>query len=219
VTRTIDPRLRRFAPGILATALLALPAAGAFAEKADREKPTHIEANRMSSDDVKRMSIFEGSVVLTKGTVRVLAERIVVRQDADGYQFATATGNPVRFRQRGDPKGDRPAVWTEGEALRLEIDDRNEKIELFERARVKRDQDLVTGEYIFLDQRTEYFSVSAGKDAPKGAAAAGAPAAETRVRAVIQPKLNPDPPKAPSTGAPAAPVPAPVLPAAPTGSR
>lgn len=190
---------------LLAAAWIAAPIA--LAEKADRDKPTHIESNRMSSDDAKRMSIFEGNVVLTKGTVRVLADRIVVRQDADGYQFATATGNPVRFRQRGDPKGDRPAVWTEGEALRLEIDDRNEKIELFERARVKRDQDEVNGEYIFLDQRTEYFSVSSGR----GAAAAAAPGPEGRVRAVIQPKLKP--------AAPAAPAPAPAAPASPTGSR
>jgi len=218
VTRTTDARLPRLLRGALAAALLALPAAVALAEKADRQKPTHIESNRMSSDDAKRMSIFEGSVVLTKGTVRVLADRIVVRQDADGYQFATATGNPVRFRQLGDPKGDRPAVWTEGEALRLEIDDRNERIELFERARVKRDQDVVNGEYIFLDQRTEYFSVSSGKGAPKDGAAAGAPAAETRVRAVIQPKISPEAPKAPSPGTPTPAAPAPG-PAAPTGSR
>lgn len=207
MTRSDDALIPRFLLRALAATLLAVPAAGAIAEKADREKPTHIEANRMSSDDAKRMSIFEGSVVLTKGTVRVLADRIVVRQDADGYQFATATGNPVRFRQLGDPKSDRAAVWTEGESLRLEIDDRNEKIELFERARVKRDQDEVRGEYIFLDQRTEYFSVSSGRDAAKGAAAPAAPAAETRVRAVIQPKLKPE-----TSKAPAAPAAAPAVP-------
>ncbi len=217
MTRTTDARFPRILRGTLATALLVVPAAAALAEKADREKPTHIEANRMSSDDVKRMSIFEGGVVLTKGTVRVLADRIVVRQDAEGNQFATATGNPVRFRQRGDPTGDRAAVWTEGEALRLEIDDRNEKIELFERARVKRDQDVVNGEYIFLDQRTEYFSVSSGKGAPKDGAAPGAPAAQTRVRAVIQPKINPVP--TPGSPTPAAPAPGLAAPAAPTGSR
>src|SRR5258706_11734236 len=169
----------------LAAAILLLPANPALAEKADRDKPTNIEANRMSSDDAKRMSIFEGSVVLTKGTVVVRAERIVVHQDAEGFQIATATGKPVRFRQKGDPKGDKDGVWTEGEALRVEIDDRNERIELFERARVTRDQDVVNGEYIFLDQRTEFFSVSAAKDA--------APAAPGgRVKAVIQPKSKPD---------------------------
>lgn len=169
----------------LATAILVLPAFSALAEKADKDKPTHIEASRMSSDDATRMSIFEGSVVLTKGTVVVRADRIVVHQDAEGFQLSTAYGKPVRFRQKGDRKGDKEGVWTDGEALRVEIDDRNERIELFERARVTRDQDVVNGEYIFLDQRTEFFSVSAAKGA--------APTApEGRVKAVIQPKSKPE---------------------------
>lgn len=162
-----------------------LPAWPALAEKADKDKPTHIEANRMSSDDARRLSIFEGSVVLTKGTVVVHADRIVVRQDADGYQFATATGKPVRFRQKGDPKDGKEGLWTDGEALRVEIDDRNERVELFERARVTRDQDVVNGDYIFLDQRTEFFSVSAAKGAAPSATGG-------RVRAVIQPKAKPE---------------------------
>ena len=170
--------------------LLTFPALLAWAEKADRDKPTQVEANRMSSDDARRLSIFEGNVILTKGTVQVRADRIVVRQDADGFQFSTAYGKPVRFRQKGDPKGPCDGLWTDGEALRIEIDDRNEKVELFERARVTRDQDVVNGDYIFLDQRSEFFSVSAAKGA--------APTSpEGRVRAVIQPK-KPEPPKPPA---------------------
>ena|SRR5258706_8560627 len=175
---------------ILALGLL-LIAAAVQAEKADKDKPTHIEANRMSSDDTRRISIFEGNVVLTKGTQVVRAERIVVRQDADGFQFATATGKPVRFRQKGDPKDGKEAVWTDGEALRIEIDDRNEQVELFERARVTREQDVVNGEYIFLDQRSEFFSVSAAKGAPPTSP-------EGRVRAVIQPKAKPEAQKPPA---------------------
>ena len=168
----------------VAAMLLLLPAFPALAEKADKDKPTNIEANRMSSDDTKRMSIFEGNVVLTKGTVVVRADRIVVYQDADGFQVATATGKPVRFRQKGDPKDGKEGVWTDGEALEVKIDDRNERTELFQRARVTRDQDVVNGEYIFLDQRTDFFSVSAAKDA-----APSSP--EGRVKAVIQPKSKP----------------------------
>jgi lipopolysaccharide export system protein LptA len=140
----------------------------------------------MVSDDARRMTIFEGKVVLTKGTLQLLADRLVVRQDADGFQHATATGNPARFKQRGDPKGERGGVWTEGEALRIEFDDRNERVELYERARVTRDQDEVRGDYVMLDQRTEFFSVSGGKGAAPGATP------EARVRAVIQPKIKPE---------------------------
>ena len=155
----------------------------ASAEKADKDKPTNIEADRMSSDDARRMSIFEGGVVLTNGTMVVRADRIVVRQDADGFQFATAYGKPVQFRQKGDAKSGKEGIWTEGEALRIEVDNRNERVELFERARVTRGEDVVNGEYIFFDQRTEFFSVSAAKGA-----APASPAG--RVKAVIQPKTK-----------------------------
>ena len=58
----------------LAAVLLA-GAQAAHAEKADRDKPTSIEANSMSSDDTKRVSIFQGNVLLTKGTIAVRADR------------------------------------------------------------------------------------------------------------------------------------------------
>ncbi|MGH8689410.1 MAG: lipopolysaccharide transport periplasmic protein LptA [Burkholderiales bacterium] len=147
-------------------------------EKADRDKPTQVEANRMSADDMRRLNVFEGNVVLTKGTIELRAERLVVRQDAEGFQLATATGRPARFRQRQDPRpGEKEGIWIEGEALRIELDDRNQKIELFESARVNRGGDEVAGNYIFVDQRSEFYQVSSGKGADKG-----------RVKAVIQPK-------------------------------
>jgi lipopolysaccharide export system protein LptA len=165
--------MKRF---ILALAL-GLPCA-APAEKADRDKPTQVEANRMSADDVRRMNVFEGDVVVTKGTIRLTAERLVVRQDAEGFQFATATGKPARFRQRQDPKpGEKEGIWIEGEALRIELDDRNQKIELFDAARVNRGGDEVAGDYISVDQRSDFYQVSSGKGPAKG-----------RVKAVIQPK-------------------------------
>jgi lipopolysaccharide export system protein LptA len=152
----------------------------AQAEKADKDKPTELEANRMSADDVRRLSIFEGKVVLTKGTMRVLADRIVVRQDEEGYQYATAEGKPVRFRQRQDPRPpEKEGIWMDGEALRIEIDEKANTVKLFESARVNRGGDQVAGNYILVDQNSEYFSVSAGKDG------------EQRVKMTIQPKAAP----------------------------
>ncbi|MDH4190185.1 MAG: lipopolysaccharide transport periplasmic protein LptA [Betaproteobacteria bacterium] len=155
----------------------ALAAGAAVAEKADKEKATHIEAGRMSADDARRLSIFEGDVVFSKGTMSVRAQRIVIRQDADGFQYATATGSPVHFRQKTDPKNGQPGVWIEGEALRVEIDGRNEKVEMHEQARVTRDQDILSGDYILYDQRTEFLNVSGAKNA----------AEPGRVQIVIQP--------------------------------
>jgi lipopolysaccharide export system protein LptA len=110
------------------------------------------------------------------------ADRLVVRQDAAGFQLATATGTPARFRQRQDPKpGEKEGIWIDGEALRIEVDDRNQKIELFEKARVNRGCDEVAGDYIFVDQRSDFYQVSSGKGKEK-----------SRVKAIIQPKPSPE---------------------------
>jgi len=160
---------------------LALPAR---AEKADRDKPTKIESDRMTSDDARRVTIFDGNVVVTQGTIAVRADRIVVRQDPDGLRHITATGGPVRFKQKTDASGGKSGVWIEGEALRIEIDERDEKVDLFDKARLTRDRDEVRGNHISLDERAESFSVTGGTQAPEG-----------RVRAVIQPKAPPPAPR------------------------
>ena len=161
-------------------AVLVVVPSAVLAEKADRDKPTQVEANKMSADDARRLNVFEGEVVVTKGTMRLVCDRLVVRQDAEGFQFATATGRPAKFRQRQDAKpGEKEGIWVDGEALRIELDDRNQKIELFDNARVNRGGDEVAGDYIFVDQRSDFYQVSSkdSKGATKG-----------RVKAVIQPK-------------------------------
>ena len=176
-------------------AILLLPL-GAQAEKADSDKPLQLESNRMSADDVRKVAVFEGAVVLTKGTIHMTAERIVVTENEKGHH-AQATGTPVRFRQRLDPKDGEEAVWIDGEASRVVYDERTERVELFDKARVTRDRDEVRGDYILYDQRTEFFSVRAGKESTSG-----------RVRAIIQPKSKPD------TSAPGAPAKPPATPPA-----
>lgn len=171
----------------LATVILVLLAGmprAALAEAADRDKPMQIDANSMSSDEAARISIFQGDVVLTQGTLRVVADRIVVHRDIDGFQHATATGNPVRFRQKTDPKDGRPGEWMKGHAQRIVIDEHHQKIELFGDARVTRGGDQVLGNYIFVDERSQYFAVKAGPDGSGGGG---------RVHAIIQPKAAPAP--------------------------
>lgn len=163
-----------------AGAMLAAP--GARAEKADRDKPVNIEADRVSVDDVKKVQVFEGNVQLVKGTLIIRAERIVVTQDDDGYQRGVATGTsgvPPRFRQKREGQDD----YIEGEGERIEHDAKAEKTEFFNRAWVKSGLDEVRGQFISYDARTENYFVTSG---PNGTRAQ--PGSTDRVRAVIQPK-------------------------------
>ena len=162
----------------LVLAVLLAACGPAAAERADRDKPVNIESDRMTAEDPKKTAVFEGRVVLTQGTLTIRADRLVIRQDAKGFQHGIATGKPASFRQKRDGAEE----YIEGEAERIEYDGQNERIQFFERAHLRRDSgDDVRGNYISYDTRTEFFSVQSAKD-PK------ASGQDTRVRAVIMPK-------------------------------
>ena len=168
----------RIFPTVLAL-FLVFPA---FAEKADREKPINLEADRVSMDDINKVQIFEGSVIMTQGTMQLRTDKLVVTQDADGFQKGVATGGEkglAYFRQKRDNSND----YIEGEAERIEHDARNEKTEFFVRAWIKNGQDEVRGHYISYEALTEKYLVTNDGSTK---AASGAP--QGRVRAKIQPK-------------------------------
>lgn len=178
-------------------AVLAVCASGARAEKADRDKPVNIEADRMSYDDLRQVNVFEGSVTLTQGTLLIRADRLTVRQDAEGFQRGIAEKGPggfAYFRQKRDGLDE----YVEGWGERIEYDARSEKAELSTRARIVRGGDEVRGGVIVYDGRSEFYSVT-------GARPGGAPERDSdgRVRAVIQPRANAEP----ATGKPAPPAP------------
>lgn len=150
-----------------------------YAENADRDKPIHLESDRVVIDDVKQTSVFEGEVELTQGTLRIQAEKVVLTQDKQGYKHCTATGKPASFRQKHEGTDE----YMEGYGERIEYDTRAETVDFFVQARVKRDQDDVQGDHIAYSTRTEVFQVSGdpnqANDPDKG-----------RVHAVIQPKTQ-----------------------------
>lgn len=152
----------------------------AHAERADRNKPMLLEANRVSIDDAKKIQILEGDVLITKGTMTLKADRVVIREDQYGFQKGTAFGGKsglARFRQKRDGKEE----YVEGEGERIEYNTNSEVVEMFHRAWVKSGEDQVRGDYIWYDAISEKYLVTAGENrdpkAPPG-----------RVRVVIQPK-------------------------------
>ena len=172
---------------LLCCVLLALTAA-AGAEKADRDKPVHLEADRVTIDDVKKTAMFEGKVMLTQGTLQIRGDRMEVRQDKNGFKLGITWGSPVYFRQKREGVDEHIEGWAE----RMEYDSQAQTMQMFDRAQLKRGQDEVQGNYISYDGRTEFFQVTGG-----GIKAAVPGNPEGRVRAVIQPKPRETPPASP----------------------
>jgi lipopolysaccharide export system protein LptA len=157
----------------------------AVAERADRDKPVNLEADRVDLDDAKKEAVFVGAVTLTQGTLTIKADKIIVKQDAEGFQYGIAYGNPAHFRQKREGFDE----YIEGFSERLEYDGKADKMQMFTNARIQRGGDDVRGDYISYNAVTEFFQVIGGG---KSVATSGNP--QGRVRAVIQPKPKPGAP-------------------------
>lgn len=172
--------LRTLRLSLVCGAIASLAAPTVHAERADRDKPVNLEAARVTVDDVKKVHVFEGNVVLTQGTLVIRTERLVVTQDAEGFQKGVATGGAdglASFRQKREGKNE----YVDGRAERIEYDSRGEKAEFFNRAHVRSGVDEVQGHYISYDGKTEQYLVTAVPGAAQNSA-------QGRVRATILPK-------------------------------
>lgn len=192
----------------------------AQAERADRSKPLTIDADKSGTFDLnKKIVTYVGNVVVAQGSLAIRADRVELRQLADGRRVATAlgvAGRPAAFRQKREGLDE----TIEGTAERIEYDDRSDTVRFVGTAAVRRlrgaaTADEISGALITYDNLNEVFNV---QGRPSGTLDGG----RDRVRAVFtppdakpasDPKAAPDP-KTPSAPAPAAsPSPAPAAPA------
>jgi lipopolysaccharide export system protein LptA len=173
---------------LLASLLCAVALASAQAEKADRGKPLTIEADQPGTVDLlKQVVVFNGNVVVAQGTMSIRADRVEVRERADGHRSATALGSPGKpaaFRQKRDGVDES----IEGSAERIEYDSRGDVVRFVGAAQVRRLRasalaDEVSGNVITYDNGNETFSVQGTAGQPGAASAPNA----GRIRVVLTP--------------------------------
>ncbi len=165
---------------------MALAPVAASAEKADRDKPTNIEADSLVHDELNQVSIFTGRAVLTRGTMVMRGARIEMREDADGYQYGVIFPGPQQrafFRQKREGNDE----FMEGEALRIEFDGKADRIKLIDNAEVRRYRgavlnDTMTGKLIIYENLTDVFSIDGRRTQEGGKAGEG------RVKAILAPR-------------------------------
>lgn len=162
---------------MVCAALLASPA---HAEKADRDKPVNLEADTVTLDDVRKISVYQGNVILTQGTLMLRADQVQVTQNASGLDKISAAGRPASFRQKVDGRDE----FIEGFSSRIEYDGVNSQLELIGQAQLRRGSDELRGAQISYNANTEFYKVVGQPDAKTPAG---------RVRAVIRPKPRTQP--------------------------
>lgn len=159
------------------------PIAPVLAEKADRDKPTVVDSDKLNHDDAKQITIFTGNVVLTKGTLVMRGDKLELWQDTAGNYFGIMTGRPARFRQKREGSNE----FMDGEGLRADYDGKTEIVVLTNNAIMRRYEgdvlrDTVAGDRLTYNNVTERYAV----ESPDG---------QGRSRMFLMPKGEPTPGK------------------------
>jgi lipopolysaccharide export system protein LptA len=186
---------------ILAAVIFLLPLA-AMAEKADALKPVNIDFTGDSHiDQVTQTYTVTGNVVITRGTMTLKSDRAEVKESPEGYKTVILTASPGKlatFRQKRDGG---PDLWSDGQAQRIEYDERADVVKLFSNAIVRqlegsRVSNEVRGAFISYNNRTEVADVrndASGENKPGNG----------RSTIILQPHRAPAAPGAAAQPAPA----------------
>ena len=162
--------LIRFKLG-LALALAALPG---FGLSTDKDQDIEIESDTAYLDDTRNISIYNGNVIVTQGSMRITGDRMTVYYtDDNNLDKIIMEGRPATFRQLPDDS----TVYDEAEALVMEYHENRNLIVLNNQARVSQGDRRLIADHIEYD--TELSQVSANSNRGAGADQ------DSRVRLII----------------------------------
>ena len=143
-----------------------------IAEKADRIAVLEWEAAHNASipkqGDIEGVML-DGSVLITQGTLKIKADKLILKQDKNGARFGEGTGAPVYLTQKLEGTKEYFEVYAE----RIEFDERTNIIKLFNKAKLLRGKDESVAEFVQYNTETEEFKMSGAAPGSKGAADAG----------------------------------------------
>lgn len=148
--------------------------------QADRDAPLSFDAGQMRIDSKRKVRMLTGGVEITKGSFWMKAAEVELREQPQGDLAIAygAKGQLAAFRQRRDAFDE----VIDGQAERIEYDQRTEVVRLIGKAVLKRWRggvlaEEVTGQTAAYDRVRETFEVQGGADGSGGG----------RVRGVVTP--------------------------------
>ncbi|MES9940039.1 MAG: lipopolysaccharide transport periplasmic protein LptA [Candidatus Thiodiazotropha sp. 6PLUC2] len=167
--------------GILSILVYGLVCFGAMpimALESDRDQPMQLEADSLAIDESTGISLYEGNVTITQGSMKLWAERLWVHRRQGKTERIISEGEPTRFSQLPEVDG----VEVHGQARRMEIHVDRDEMVLIDNALLEQ------GGNSFRNDRIVYNRTSAQVKA--GSSAQG----KERVQVVIEPQTKSDAP-------------------------
>ena len=140
----------------------------------DREQPIEVEADRLEVREQENISIYEGNVKLTQGSLKILSDRLIIHSnDLNELTLMEMTGQPASFRQLDNEQQEML-----GEGLEIDYIASKSVLELRRSALFMHAGDQIESELIRINTNTN-------------AIEAGGKSSDERVKMIIKPRQNP----------------------------
>lgn len=145
--------------GLLALCLaLCLLAPGpALALSSDKDQPIHISADHANINAQQGISVYQGGVHVTRGSMHLSADTVTVYSTRNKIKKIVAIGNPAHFREQ--PDNDKGVI--RAHAQRMEYYAEEGKVILLDRAKVRQNGNTFSSQRIVYD--TVHDIVTAGR--------------------------------------------------------
>ena len=66
----------------------------------DKQQPIYVSSDRAQRDNQKNLTVYEGNVELTQGTLKILADKITLYHHNKSIDKIIATGKPAHYQQQ-----------------------------------------------------------------------------------------------------------------------
>ena len=130
----------------------------ATALPSDRQQPIKIESDRATQDDKKGITVYEGSVVIRQGTIKINADKVTVYSDNNQVDKIICVGKPAHYQQR--PNLEDGLVFASGDTIEYYL--ASDKIALLTNASLEQNGTTITGDKINYDLKAEVVKATAG---------------------------------------------------------
>jgi lipopolysaccharide export system protein LptA len=70
----------------------------------DRNQEIHIESDRATREDKTSVSIYDGNVTITQGSIEIKADKVTIHGDGDKVSHIVCIGKPARYQQQPKPE-------------------------------------------------------------------------------------------------------------------
>ncbi len=130
----------------------------ALAVTGDTDKPIHIDSDQQSLDMDSNVATFTGNVVVTQGTIKINADKVVVTRPGgeQGKEVVEGFGNPATFYQMQD--NGKPV---KGRASKMRYELQKDYVELTGNAWLEQLDSNIKGDkitYLVKEQKMQAFS-------------------------------------------------------------